>query len=219
MSPADATPIRLLLVDDHTILRQGMKQLLETDTRFVVSGEAGDGQEAIVQALSLRPDIILMDVNLPKTSGFEASQAILVAWPEARILVLTNQDAPDVVKQFMEIPIQGFLLKDVQLEDLTDALFRVMAGEKIPLAEALSEKVAMARQKASTQTQAYEALTDREREVLKALSRGYSNQQLADLLVVSPKTVHNHLYNIYSKIGVASRSEAIVWAMERGWNQ
>ncbi len=207
-------PIRILLVDDHTIVRQGLRQLLETDERIHVCGEADNGEDAIMQALSLKPDVILMDINLPKVNGYEASRAILAAWPAARILVLTNQDDTMVLKRFMDLQIKGFFLKDVQIENLIEAVLQVMAGETIELAPELAEKIKAS--KSHSREEAVFSLTDREKEVLQALTKGYSNQQLADLLTVSPKTVHNHLYNIYSKIGVKTRSEAIVWALENG---
>ena len=207
-------PIRVLLVDDHAILRQGMKQLLETDAHFTVCGEAGNGEEAIMQAFSLKPDIILMDINLPKVSGYESSRAILTAWPEAKIVILSNQDDPHVMKKCLDLQVKGFLLKDIRIENLVAALRRVHEGEKIELSDELNLRLERDKKDATEMEKEAEALTEREREVLKALSKGYSNQKLAELLVVSPKTVQNHLYNIYHKIGVGSRSEAILWAIE-----
>lgn len=212
----DTPVIRILLVDDHTILRQGLKQLLETDNRIEVCGEADNGEDAVLKALTLKPDIILMDVNLPKVNGYAASQSILTAWPTARIIVLTNQDDGNVLRKFLDLEIKGYFLKDIEIDCLIDYILRVMAGETLDLSEDLSEKLKAARQSVPKQG-VFDALTEREREVLTALTRGYSNQQLADLLTVSPKTVHNHLYNIYSKIGVTSRAEAIVWAIENGF--
>lgn len=204
--------IRILLVDDHSILRQGLSQLLATDTRLQVVGEAEDGEAAIVQALTLKPDVIVMDANLPKVTGYEASQAILTAWPAARILLLTNQDEPAVIRKFVTLGVKGVFLKDVALADLIDGLCRIAQGETLPLTGDLAER--MAAQSAMFAGD-YAALTEREQEVLQALSKGYTNQQLADLLMVSPKTVHNHLYNIYQKIGVSTRAEAIVWAIRQ----
>lgn len=207
--------INILLVDDHTILRQGMKQLLELGDGLNICGEAENGEEAIFKALSLKPDVILMDVNLPKVNGYAASQAILTAWPAARIIVLTNQDDADVLKKFLDLGVKGYFLKDIQAEDLIDILQRVVQDLPVDLPPDLAEKLKQA--KVHHKPDTISTLTEREREVLLALTKGYSNQQLADLLTVSPKTVHNHLYNIYSKIGVSSRSEAIVWAMESGF--
>ncbi len=213
----DVMPINILLVDDHTILRQGLKQLLSIDGNICVAGEAENGEEAIVKALSIKPDVILMDVNMPKVNGYEASRAILTAWPDACILVLTNQDDTHVVKKFMELKIRGFLLKDVEVDVLIDSIYRAKAGEKIELGEDLSDKITSS--KLVSGEKGFATLTEREREVLACLAKGNTNQQLADLLSVSPKTVHNHLYNIYSKIGVANRSEAIVWAIENGFSK
>jgi two-component system, NarL family, response regulator DegU len=215
MNATQTTPVNVLLIDDHTILRQGLKQLLETDNNICICGEADNGEDAIFKALSLKPDVILMDINLPRVNGYEASRAILTAWPSARIIVLTNQDDTQVLKKFLDLGIKGFLLKDIQIELLIDGIQRVVAGEVIELSTELSEKVKSA--KTSSKETDYDSLTDREKEVLSALAKGYSNQQLAKLLMVSPKTVHNHLYNIYSKIGVNTRAEAIVWAIEAGF--
>lgn len=211
------TPVRVLLIDDHSILRKGLRQLLETEDGIDVCGEADNGEDAIAQAFSLKPDVILMDINLPKVTGYEASRAILTAWPGARILVLTNQDDADVVRKFMDLDIKGFVLKDIPLEQLIDAIYRITQGEKIALTAELAEKAQKPRYNAREES-AFQ-LTEREKEVLKALAKGHSNQQLADLLTVSPKTVHNHLYNIYGKIGVNTRAEAIIWAIESGFTE
>jgi len=207
-----SSAIRILLVDDHAILRQGMKQLLETDEHFTVCGEAGTGEEAIMQAFALKPDIILMDINLPKISGYESSRAILTAWPDAKIVILSNQDDPHVMKKCLDLDVKGFLLKDIRIENLVDALQKVYRGEHLTLSAEVNQRM-----QAGIDHEAVsgaDILTEREREVLQALRKGYTNQKLAELLVVSPKTVQNHLYNIYHKIGVASRSEAILWAIE-----
>jgi DNA-binding NarL/FixJ family response regulator len=204
--------IRILLVDDHPILRQGMKQLLEMYGGLDICGEAGNGEEAIMQALGQKPDIILMDINLPKVSGYESSRAILTAWPEAQILILSNQDDPRVMRKCLDLPVKGFLLKDIQIDDLVEAIRKVHMGQPLTLSPDLAAKLEKS-EKGKIKSEV-EVLTEREREVLGALSKGYSNQKLAELLVVSPKTVQNHLYSIYHKIGVGSRSEAILWAIE-----
>jgi DNA-binding NarL/FixJ family response regulator len=204
---------RVLLVDDHAILRQGMKQLLETHETLEVCDEAANGEEALVMAISQKPDIILMDINMPKISGYEASRAILTAWPDARILILTNQDDPQVLRKCLDLPIKGFLLKDIRIEDLVVAIEKVIRGDHLELSEDLAAKLVAAGKKSDKDA---DVLTEREKEVLRALSKGHTNQKLADLLIVSPKTVQNHLYSIYQKIGVSSRSEAILWAIESG---
>jgi DNA-binding NarL/FixJ family response regulator len=213
---SDSQSIHILLVDDHTILRQGLKQLLETDPRLIISAEAGDGDEAILKALLHRPHVILMDINLPKVSGYEAARSILTAWADARILVLSNQDDPLVIQKFLDLGIKGYRIKDIQADLLISDILQVAQGHYVALSAELSEKIELL--KSSTDQSPTFTLTSREKEVLKALCKGFSNQQLAELLTVSPKTVHNHLYNIYSKIGVNTRSEAIVWAIERGLN-
>ncbi len=209
-------PVRLLLVDDHTILRQGLAQLLEGEGRLEICGESDNGEDAILKAITLKPDVILLDINLPKVSGYEASRAILAAWPDVRIVVLTNQDDVHVLRRFMELGIRAYLLKDIQADQLVETILRVHFGETIDLAPELAEK--LNNLKAAGRGQSAFTLTEREREVLAALAKGYSNQQLAELLMVSQKTVHNHLYHIYDKIGVKTRAEAIVWAIESGFS-
>ena len=178
-----------------------------------VAEQASNGEEAVVKALSTKPDVILMDVNMPKVNGYEATKAILTTWPDANILVLTNQDEPEVVKQFTALNIRGFLLKDVALDDLVSAIYKAKVGQQVSLAEELAEKISSASQPAGGDG-LIEPLTDREKDVLQALAQGKNNAAIADVLCVSPKTVHNHLYNIYGKLGINSRAEAIVWALE-----
>lgn len=203
--------LRLLLVDDHEILRQGLRQLLETRPEFTIVGEATNGEEAIVQALSHKPDVLLMDINMPKLNGLEASRAILTAWPDANIIILTNQDDPQVIEKTTELGVRGFLLKDVPLDTLVTAIYKAKTGQSIPLSDDLTQRLTEAKK---TNTPLAEPLTERENEVLKALAKGLSNQAIADDLCVSTKTIHNHLYNIYGKLGVNTRAEAIVWALE-----
>jgi DNA-binding NarL/FixJ family response regulator len=204
--------IRLLIVDDHPIVRQGLKNLLETYPQLSVVAEAADGEQALVQAIGHKPDVILMDVNLPKLNGYEATKAILTAWPAARIIVLTNQDDAQVLRQFVEAGVKGFFLKDVPLETLVQTIQQVAQDAPLSLSPELANKL----EASLAAPKRRDDLTERECQVLAALCKGYSNQQLADLLCVSPKTVHNHLYSIYSKIGVHSRAEAMVWAIEAG---
>ncbi len=206
--------IRIQLVDDHTIVRQGLKQLLEMEADISVVAESCNGEEAVMHAMMQKPDVILMDINLPKLSGYEATRAILTAWPLAKLIMLTNQDDGTVIQQCMAIGAKGFLLKDVETEVLISGIRDVHAGRDLLLSPELADKAAHVSQQQKMTLDILEKLTQREKEVLIALSKGYSNQQLADLLIVSPKTVHNHLYNVYSKIGVKTRAEAIVWVLQ-----
>jgi DNA-binding NarL/FixJ family response regulator len=206
--------IKILLVDDHHIVRQGIRQLLETDSGIEICGEAEDGEDAIVKALSFKPDIILMDVNLPKVNGYEATRSILTAWPSARIVILTYQDDTKIIHKFLALGVKGFFLKDVRIEILLESMHRIIDGETIALSPELSEKIEAETQAAASDV--VSMLTEREKEVLVGLTKGFSNMQLAEMLTVSPKTVNNHLYSIYTKIGVSSRTEAILWALDHG---
>ncbi len=209
----DDAAVAVLLVDDHQLLREGLAQLLGTRPDITVAAQASNGEEAVVMALSHKPDVILMDVNMPKVNGYEATKAILTTWPDANILVLTNQDEPEVVKQFTALNIRGFLLKDVALDVLVSAIYKAKVGQQVPLADELSQKITTASQPTGNAA-LIEPLTERELDVLQALAQGKNNAAIADALCVSPKTVHNHLYNVYGKLGVNSRAEAIVWALE-----
>ena len=216
-------PIRILLADDHIILRQGTAELLRKEADIEVVGEADDGQQAIDLAMRLRPDIIVMDVRMPVLSGVEATRRIREAMPRVQVLVLTAYDDDQYIFSLLQAGASGYLLKTAPMNELVKAIRLVRSGES-PLDPSIARKVVvhMAGDQASGISSGDEAspiqpLTSREQEVLQLLSRGLNNQAIAEALYVSDRTVQAHLTNIFAKMGVSSRLEAVLTAIRRGW--
>lgn len=206
-------PIRILLVEDQTLMRQGLRTILELEPDMQVVGEAADGERGVQQALALRPDITLMDVQLPNQSGVEATAAICAAWPAAKVIILTTFDRDDYVYQAVRAGAAGFLLKDTPAEHLLAVVRRVQAGETFIqpeiAARALRELVRPAQAP-------LDPLSEREREVLVLLAQGLANRQIAEALVISEGTVKNHVASILGKLRAANRTEAADIARRRG---
>jgi len=206
-------PIRVLLVEDQTLMRQGMRTILDLEPGFHVVGEAGDGEEGIHQAMALRPDIILMDVQMPRMNGLEAIAAICGAWPEARIIILTTFARDDYVFEGMRSGARGFLLKDTPADDLIQIIRRVCAGEVFIQPEIASR---MLRELICPEAAPLEPLTEREHDVLVLLAQGYGNREIADRLVISEGTVKNHVSNILGKLQAVNRTQAVAIAQRHG---
>ena len=212
--------IRVLVADDHPVFRYGMRALLlaEPDTELV--GEAIDGEEAIQLAASLRPDVILMDLNMPGTNGIEATRRILEAGPqeEVGILMLTMFEDDDSVFAAMRAGARGYVLKGADGAETLRAIRAVARGEAIfgpSIARRLTQYFAAPRQEAAG-TGAFPELTERERDILVLIARGYTNTAIADRLYLSPKTVRNYVSSIFAKLRVTDRAGAIVRAREAG---
>ncbi|MGE3913618.1 MAG: response regulator [Chloroflexota bacterium] len=201
-------PIRVLLVDDHPLAREGLRRLLEGRDDMVVVGEAGDGLEGVERALSLRPDVILMDLQMPRLSGVGAVQALREQWPEARVLIVTTFAQDEHLFEALRAGARGYLLKDAGPDALASAIITIHEGGSLvqpTMASRLLDRFgAMA-----TRERLPDALTDREIEVLRLAAGGARNKEIADQLVISEKTVKNALSRLYSKLGAASRSEAV----------
>ncbi len=214
--------IRLLLADDHVMLRQGTAELLRRETDLEVVGEAGDGQEAVELARALKPDIVVMDVRMPVLSGVEATRRIRESLPEVQVLVLTAHDDDQYIFWLLQAGASGYLLKTAPVSDLVKAIRQVRAGES-PLDPAIARKVVVhmsgERQPALPDEAIVESqeLTGRELEVLQLLARGLSNRAIAEALHVSDRTVQTHLTSIFAKMHVASRLEAVLAAIRWGW--
>lgn len=216
-------PIRILLADDHVILRQGTAELLRKEADIEVVAEADNGQQAIDLAMRLQPDIIVMDVRMPVLSGVEATRRIREAMPRVQVLVLTAYDDDQYIFSLLQAGASGYLLKTAPMNELVKAIRLVRSGES-PLDPSIARKVVvrMAGDQASGISSGDEAspiqpLTSREQEVLQLLSRGLNNQAIAEALYVSDRTVQAHLTNIFAKMGVSSRLEAVLTAIRRGW--
>ncbi len=216
-------PIRVLLADDHVMLRQGTVALLRRERDIQIVAEAGNGQEAVDLARQLKPDIVVMDVRMPVLSGIEATRRIRESQPNIQVLVLTAHDDDQYVFSLLEAGASGYLLKTAPISELVKAVRQVRAGES-PLDPSIARKVVLhmsgkSSQSASTAspTEAIEELTARELEVLQLLAQGLNNNAIAETLSISDRTVQAHLTNIFAKMHVSSRLEAVLVAIRRGW--
>lgn len=207
--------IRVLIADDHAIVRQGIRAVLTEAGGFEVVAEVGNGQEAVTQAEALRPDVILMDLLMPVMNGIEATRQITGRLPGARILVLTSFAADDQVFPAIKAGALGYLLKDSSPEDLLHAIHQVYLGEPSlhpNIARMLLKEVA----RPPEPEPAPEALSAREMDVLRLVAKGRSNRQIAEALVISEPTVRAHMSNILGKLHLASRTQAALYAVREG---
>jgi DNA-binding NarL/FixJ family response regulator len=211
--------LRVLLVDDHALVRAGTRRLLETQPDFQIVGEAGNGEDAVVLAASLRPDIILMDVSMPRMSGIDATRLIKEKNPSIAVLALTGYDYDEYIFALLEAGAAGYMLKDISGDDLIAAIRAVRNGEPVLHPTVVRKMMNRFRdtQDVQGERRGTEGLSDRELEVLKMAAKGISNQQIADGLQLSQRTVQAHLSAIFEKLHVGSRSEAILHALKRGW--
>ena len=211
--------MRILLAEDHKVVREGTRRLLESQPDFEVVGEASDGIEAVELAKKLKPEIIIMDVSMPRLNGIEATRQIKAIYPNIAILPLTGYDDDEYVFALLEAGAAGYLLKDSSGEELIEAIRQVMTGEPVLHPKIMKKVLNRLRspvEEQSTQT-AGEILSDRETEVLRLAAQGMSNMEIADSLTLSVRTVQTHLRSIFNKLGVGSRSEAIVYGLKKGW--
>ncbi len=212
-----ANPIRVLIADDHPVFRRGMRAILgaEPDTELV--GEATDGEEAVARALELQPDVILMDLNMPGVGGIEATRRILLTSPHIAILVISMFEDDDSVFTALQAGARGYLLKGALKAEILRSIRAVSSGEAIfgpSVAKRLIQYFAGPRP--SAPPEAFPELTEREREILTLIARHETNPEIAKRLYLSPKTVRNHVSNIFTKLQVADRAQAIVRAREAG---
>ena len=207
--------IRVFVADDQSIVRNGVLALLATKADIQVIGEAANGQEAVQGVLHVRPDVILMDLVMPEMDGIAAISAIVAQWPAARILVLTSFATDDKVFPAIKAGALGYLLKDSTPQDLVDAIRQVRRGE-VSLHPTIARKVLRELAQPAGQAQEVDPLTERELEVLKLIARGMSNDEIAAVLVISEATVRNHVSNILSKLHLASRTQAALYALRKG---
>ncbi len=212
--------IRVLLADDDRLVRSGLRALLDAESDITVVGEAADGREAIERARAMQPDVVLMDVRMPKLDGVSATREI-VSWARRpRVLVLTTFDLDDVVDDALEAGADGFLLKRATPEQLVDGIRTVFAGDAL-VAPAVTRRLLQAyagrRPADRERLQLAAHLTEREAEILRALAEGLSNAEIATRVWLSQETVKTHVKSILGKLGVRDRTQAVVWAYRTGF--
>jgi NarL family two-component system response regulator LiaR len=204
-----------LVTDDHAIVRKGLTALLATERDMKIVGEAQDGQEAVEKAGSLKPDVVLMDLVMPRMDGIEATRKITEAHPEVKVLVLTSFAADDKVFPAVKAGALGYLLKDSSPEELVEAIRRVHRGEP-SLEPDIARKVLQELSHPGKEKAAGDPLTERELEVLRLISQGLSNKEIASRIFIAEWTVRTHVSNILSKLHLASRTQAALHALRSG---
>jgi NarL family two-component system response regulator LiaR len=211
--------IRVLIADDHAVVREGTRRMLEQEEDMDVVAEASNGEEAVKMTTSFKPDVVLMDISMPVLDGIEATKQIKALSPSVAILILSAYDDDQFIFSLLEAGAAGYLLKSVRGRELIEAIRSVYAGESV-LHPSVARKV-LNRFGHSSEKQAertpVELLSEREMEVLKLLTRGLSNKEIADELCISIRTVQGHLGNIFNKLQISSRTEAVVRALKEGW--
>jgi NarL family two-component system response regulator LiaR len=211
--------ITILLAEDHVVVRESIRQLLEREAGFEVIGEASDGEEAVDTARRLKPDVIIMDISMPNLNGIEATRQIKALHPPAAILILTAYDYEQYIFPLLEAGAAGYLLKDVGSRELIEAIQTVHRGEAV-LHPTVARKVMERLRQPKTEPageRVSDLLTKRETIILKMAAKGLSNTEIGQGLHLSVRTIESHLGSIFNKLGVGSRTEAVIKAMKKGW--
>ena len=212
--------IRLLIADDHTVLRAGLTMLLNAQADMEVVGEASDGKEAVEKARALRPDVVLMDIAMPGVGGLEATKQICRALPKTKVLVLTMHNDESYLRQFLQAGAAGYVLKKAADTELTDAIRAVHRGDVFvypSLTRAVLNDYLGLSSAAEKEKEEKEILSEREREVLKLIALGYTHQQIADRLYLSVKTVETYKARLMEKLNLRGRADLVRYALSRGW--
>jgi DNA-binding NarL/FixJ family response regulator len=209
------TPLRVLVVEDHPLFRKGVVALLESAEDLAVAGTAVSGEDAVQRARELRPDVVLMDLQLPGISGIEATRAIVAADPDVRVLVLSLFEDEESVFLALRAGARGYVLKDAEEDELLGAVRAAARGEAI-FSQAVAGRVLAFFALPRPAPKAFPELTDREREILGLIAQGHPNPSIARKLSLSPKTVANYVSAIFAKLQVADRAEAMIRAREAG---
>ncbi len=218
MPTSTVEPIRVLLADDHAVVRKGIREFLEEDGGVMVVAEAADGAEAVRLAGELRPDVAVLDMQMPGVNGIEATRQIKAAYPEIRVLILTAYDEDPYIFALLRAGADGYILKNADPDELGRAVKTVAAGGKVLAPDVAAKVIAqMTIGRPAAAAEQAEPLTERELEVLRLAARGLTNKAIAAALGVSDRTVQGHLANIYGKLAVASRTEAVTRALRLGW--
>jgi DNA-binding NarL/FixJ family response regulator len=206
---------RVVIADDQTLFRSGLARLLDSDDRVAVVGEAVDGLDAVKVALAMKPDVVLMDIKMPNLDGIEATRRIITENPKIKVLMLTTFEADNHVIQALKAGASGYVLKDSQADAIVSSILAVVAGERV-MASAVANRVLEMLTGATTPKEFYDGLTAREVEILKMLATGMANKQIAYKLKISEKTVRNHVSNMYEKLDIYDRAQAVLYAVRKG---
>jgi len=205
----------VLIVDDQTLFRSGLARLLDIDDRVSVVGEAVDGLDAVKLAATLKPDVVLMDIKMPNLDGIEATKRILSDNPKIKVLMLTTFESDNHVIQALKAGASGYVLKDSQAGAIVSSILAVVAGERV-MTSAVANRVLEMLTGATTPKEFYDGLTAREVEILRMLATGMANKQIAYKLTISEKTVRNHVSNMYEKLDIYDRAQAVLYAVRKG---
>lgn len=207
--------IKILIADDHPVVREGLMSMVSRERDFVVVGEATNGKEAVAKAVELKPDVILMDLRMPEMDGVEAMKQIAAIDPQIKFIILTTFSDDEYIFRGIEAGARAYLLKDTPREELFKAIRTVYRGESL-IQPVVASKVLDKFAELARQTQAPDALTDREIEVLQLIAKGAANKEIADALCISSSTVKTHIASIFQKLGANDRTEAVTQAIKRG---
>ena len=199
-------PVRVVVVDDQALFRTGLARLLNEDERIEVVGQAEDGLAALSVVAKLKPDVVLMDLKMPNLDGIEATRRMLANNPETKVLILTSFDADTSIIQALKAGAAGYVLKDSQADGIVSSILAVMSGERV-MASAVAQRVL---------DMLTGTITTREVEILKLLASGMANKQIAYKLGISEKTVRNHVSNMYEKLQIFDRAQAVLYAVRKG---
>jgi NarL family two-component system response regulator LiaR len=210
--------IRIFIADDHAVVREGTRTLLEREADMQVVGEAADGEEAVALIEKLKPDVAIIDISMPKLSGVEVIRRIKPRLPSVAVLVLTAYDNDEYIFAVLEAGAAGYLLKDIPGKEIVEAVRSVYSGESV-LHPSVARKVIQRAIGTNTKSNPDETveLSEREQEVLKMIAKGLSNKDIAEQLVISSRTVQGHINKIFQKLNVGSRTEAIFQSVKKGW--
>jgi two-component system, NarL family, response regulator LiaR len=214
--PAPAARIRVLLVDDHTVVRRGLRLVFELEDDLEVVGEAADGREALAQVAALRPDVVVMDLLMPGMNGVEATRAIRAAFPDVEVVALTSVLEDRMVVDAVEAGASGYLLKETRPDELFEAVRAAARGE-VRLDPRAQQRLMRELRRPAAPADARASLTERESEVLQLLARGATNKSIAHALGVGEATVKSHVSSLLAKLGLKSRTQAALHALREGW--
>lgn len=211
--------IKILLAEDHVVVREGIRELIQGEEDMEIVGEAGDGEEAVALVSQVEPDVVLMDIAMPKMNGIEATQQIKQSRPSVSVLILTAYDSEEFILALVEAGASGYLLKNVQGREVLNSIRAVFDGESV-LHPAIADKLfnrLQYEEERPVRPEKNEVLSQRELEVLKLSIEGLSNKEIAKELSVGIRTIQTHWRNIFNKLGVSSRTEAIIFGLKKGW--